>query len=838
MPVECPKCHFENHEASRFCAQCSAPLGAAAAEPASMTRTIGAPLKMLSKDGLAAGKYRLIEKIGQGGMGVVFRAHDVTLDRDVALKVLPEESFGDPAARARLLREARTASQLNHPHICTIHEVGEAEGQAFIAMELVEGQPLSARTSAGALPEDDILRFGEQVTDALAHAHARGIIHRDLKSANVIITPDGRAKVLDFGLAKRLSGEDQEGARTLTQASLTTPGTLTGTLAYMAPEQLRGRPADQRSDIWALGVMLYEMATGRRPFQGKTGFELSSAILNETPAVPATVPEGLAAVIDRCLAKEPGHRYQKAGEVGAALQAIRSGQSVPWAGRRYALWRRRWLVLAAGAFLLLATVFLGFDVAGLRSRWLGGHPAPRFRSLAVLPLKNLSGDKEQDFFADGMTEELINTLAKLSALEKVVSRTSVMQYKNTQKPLPQIARELGVAAVVEGSVLREGGRVRVTAQLIQASSDKPLWAESYERDLRSVMALQGDIAAAIAGKIHAVLSPAERTRLSGARPVDPEAYESYLKGKFYINKMTEEGYEKGLGYLNQAVEKDPANPQPYAALALAYSIIGHERHPDAFEQAKAAARKAQELGGEPMAEMYSAWSMTKLYADWDYAGAEQDLRRAIELNPSLGEAHRDYSWYLFLIGRRDEALARMKHAQEVDPLNALFYADRGWQYWWAGQHDEALEEARKSLELDPNFNEGLCVLGYVSADKKMYAEAIAAHQKLAAVDPIWRWCLIRTLVQAGRRDEARRTLVKFLAEKPGPTGGWDGWFLAEDYAALGDKDEAFRWLEAAYQGRMSFLPWISDNPAYGPLDGDPRFEDMVRRMHVPRDVKK
>ncbi|MGB9005385.1 MAG: protein kinase [Candidatus Aminicenantales bacterium] len=782
--------------------------------------------------GQTFGHYRVIEKIGEGGMGVVYRAHDELLDRDIALKVLPASNFQDPAARARLLREARIASQLNHPYICTIHEVGEAEGQVYLAMEFVEGQPLSARLAAGPLPQEQVLRCGIQLAEALEQAHGRGVLHRDFKSANVIIAKDGRAKVLDFGLAKRLT-EGELGEATRSLASLTSPGILTGTLAYMAPEQLAGQPADVRSDIWSLGVVLYEMAAGGQPFQGQTGFELSSEILNKkSRPLPAQVPAELRAVIERCLEKEPSRRFQRASEVQSSLEAIQKGTVSPWVAWRYWLARHLGLVLA-GAFAVLAVALFGFNVAGLRTWLLGGGQTLKFTSLAVLPLENLSGDKEQDYFADGMTEELITNLAKISAL-RVVSRTSVMQYKGTKKPLPQIAKELNVEAVVEGSVQREGGRVRVTAQLIQASTDKHLWADQYERPLTSILGLQSEIAGTIADKVHAALTPAERARLSAARPVNPEAYEAYLKGKFYLNKMTPEGYEKGLAYLNQAVEKDPTNPLPYAALALGYSLIGHERHPDAFAQARAAARRAEELGGEPLAEMVLAFGMIKLCSDWDFTGAEKDLRRALELNPSIGEAHRWYSWYLFLIRHLDEALARMKRAQEAEPLTPLFYADRGWQYWWAGQNDHALEEARKSLELDPNFNEGLHVLGAAYAEKRMFAEAIAAHQKLAGVDPDWRWSLTRTYAQADRKDEARKTLTKFLGEKPKPTGGWAGWFLAETYAALEDKDEAFRWLEAAYRERHSFMPWIKYNPAYAPLRSDPRFLDLVRRIKPPR----
>jgi TolB-like protein/Tfp pilus assembly protein PilF len=528
--------------------------------------------------------------------------------------------------------------------------------------------------------------------------------------------------------------------------------------------------------------------------------------------------------------KEPGRRYQRGSEVAAALEAVQTGAVAPWAAWRYRLARRRWLALAVTVMVLLV-VLAALNVERLRTGLGGG--APRIQSLAVLPLENLSGDKEQDYFADGMTEELITNLAKISAL-KVISRTSVMQYKGIKKALPQIAKELNVDAIVEGSVLRQGGQVRITAQLIQASTDQHLWAESYLRDLRGVLVLQGEIASVIAEKVRAALTPSERARLAGARPVNPEAYEAYLKGKFYLNKMTPEGFEKGLAYVQQAIDKDPTNPLLHAGLALAYSLIGHERFPDFSARAKAAAHKAEEFGGDPLAETYLALGMTKLYWDWDYAGAEKDLRRAMELNPSIGEAHRDYAWYLFLIGHRDEALAEMKRAQEVEPLTPLFYADRGWQYWWAGQIDKAIEEARKSLELDPNFNEGLYVLGVMHAEKGMYAEALAEHKKLATVDPGWRWGLARTYAQAGRKDEARRILAKFLGEKPKPTGEWAGWFLAEIYIALGDKDEAFRWLEAAYKERHSFLPWLADNPLYAPLRGDPRFQDLMRRMNLPK----
>jgi serine/threonine protein kinase/TolB-like protein len=415
------------------------------------------------KPGSTLGPYEIVAPLGAGGMGEVYRAHDAKLDRDVALKVLPAANFADPAARARLLQEARAAARLNHPHICTVHDVGEAGDQAYIAMELVDGEPLDVRLSRERLPFEETMRYARHLSDALAHAHGRRVVHRDLKSANIIVTPDGRAKVLDFGLAKQL----REGAleeTTRSQASLTTPGTVMGTLAYMAPEQLRGRPADARSDIWALGVVMYEMAAGVRPFGGTTGFEVSSAILNQSPRpLPAHVPPAFQAAVDRCLQKHPDRRYQRASDVQAALDALQAGTVTPWTQWRYLIRRHAWPAWAAVA-LVAVSLLAGFDVGGLRSRFTGTQGAPRIESLAVLPLENLSGDSSQDHFAVGMTETLITDLTRLGVLKKVTARWSVMRYLGTKQSFAEIARDLKVDALVTGSVMRSAGLVSLTVQ--------------------------------------------------------------------------------------------------------------------------------------------------------------------------------------------------------------------------------------------------------------------------------------------------------------------------------------------------------------------------------------
>jgi non-specific serine/threonine protein kinase len=749
--------------------------------------------------------FRIVEKIGAGGMGEVYRAHDEQLDRDVAIKVLPAGSFHDPTARSRLLREARTASKLNHPHICTIHEVGEADGQAYIAMELVEGQTLSARLAEGALPPEQVLRYGLQLADAVGHAHERGVIHRDLKSANVIVTPEGRAKVLDFGLAKRLNKEELAEATTMSQ-DLSQPGTIVGTPAYMPPEQLRGEPADARSDVWALGVMLYEMVARQRPFQGNTGFELGSAILNQAPApLPPNVPLELRSVIERCLEKEPGRRYQRAGEVRAVLEAVESGTATP--------------------------ASLASRETGSRRSGMGGGARPRIDSLAVLPLANLSGDPEQDYFADGIHEALITDLAKLGGFSRVIARSSVMRYRNTDKPLSQIAGELGVSAVITGSVLRQGNLMRVTAQLVYAATEQHLWADRYERELRDVLSLQDEIVVAIAREVNLQLTPREQMRLTGARLVNPETYELYLKGMSYLNQYTPEAFRKGLDCLYQAVERDPSDGRAWAALATGYGYLGHAPAPppEALPRAKVAALRALDLD-ETLAEAHTALAEVKLYYDWDFAGAQQAFRRALELSPNQAEAHMHLGWYLEELGQTEEAIAAMRRSVELDPLSPIYRAWFGWEYWWAGRNDEAIIEAQKSLDLEADFPIGLYVLGAVYAEKGMYQEAIAAHERAAAKYPnLWvRWALARTYAQAGRTEEAR----KILAGLRENVSSWDSWFIAEVHTALGEEDEAFRWLERACEYRHSFLPGMWRNPAYQPLRGDPRFQDLWRRMNV------
>ncbi len=788
--------------------------------------------------GQKLGHYHILEQIGAGGMGVVYRAHDERLDRDVALKVLPADSFQDETARARLLREARTASRLNHPHICTVHEVGEADGQAYIAMELVEGHPLSVKLLSGPLPAAEVLRLGLQLAEALAHAHDRGIVHRDLKSANVVITPEGRAKVLDFGLAKRMGGEAAADGATQSQISLTQPGSVVGTLAYMAPEQLRGQPADARSDVWALGAVLYEMATGARPFQGQTGFELSSAIMNQPPApLPGKVAVELKAVIERCLEKEPERRYQRGGELRAALEAVQTGAVALWVPWRYRLARRRGLALAAAAVMLvalLAALYLG----RLRTRPLSdAASAPRIESLAVLPLENLSGNPEQDYFADGMHEALITDLAKLSGLRRVIARSSVMRYRKTDKPLPEIARELRVDAVITGSVLRSGDRVRITAHLIRGATEEQLWGDRYERELRDVLSLQNDIVAAITRQIQLQLTPQEQARLASARPVNPEAYEACLKGRFHWSKLSKEELDTAERYFQMALQKDPQYAPAHVGLADVWGARGDAGFLPVRETApkvKAAVLRALELD-DTLANAHVTRANFAGIGEGDFILAEKDFRRALELDPNSANAHFMYSDFLISMQRNNEWRVEAQRALDLDPLNYFYQCFYGWHLLYVRRYDEAIAQFRRVLAAQPDFSSAHMGLWGAYYKKGMDADALAEARKFFAVlgDREVVEALDRGYAQAGYRGAMKRagdTLAARAQRTHVPAIR-----IARVYAHAAEKERALQWLEKAYDRRdLVNLVHLGVGWDWDDLRSEPRFQNLLRRLNLPQ----
>ena len=785
------------------------------------------------------GPYRVLEKIGEGGMGEVYKARDTRLDRTVAIKVLPPAMLADGTARARLLREARLASQLNHPHICTVHDVGEADGQVYIAMELVEGQSLSARLAGEALPTEQVLRFGSQIADALAHAHAHGVVHRDLKSANVVITPEGRAKVLDFGLAKRLDEQNSDEITRL-QASLTEPGMVVGTLGYMAPEQLRGEAADARSDIWALGVMLYEMASGARPFQGQTGFSLTSAILKEPhPPLPASVPAEVGATIARCLEKEPGRRYQQAGEVRAALDATQAGTAASWAAWRYRLARHRSWALAAGALVLVGVLvalvaLVTTDAGGLRTRLFSGSATAI--KLAVLPFENRTGDPEQEYFSDGMTDEMIAQLGRLHpAGLLVIARTSVMRYKKSNAPLDQIARELGVAYVLEGSARREAGRVRISAELIQARNQTQIWADSFERELSGILTLQSEVAKQVANALALKLLPAEQTRLANVRTVDPDAYDAYLKGVRAHRTLTRANLETAEQYFNTALKKDPAFALAWVGMARVWtgrqqmSIVPSS---EAAPKAKAAILKALAFD-ENTFEAQRALAVIMTWTDWDWPAAERAWNKMLALNPNDADALAAHSHFLMHMGRQDEAIAEAERAVALDPFNQKVLSFQAQVLLSARRYDEAIAAARAAQKLQPDAPVAYTALLQAFFGKGMLDEAFAIEKRHFASDSELASALDRGYAEAGYPGAERR-LADVLAGRFGKPGGAGSFHLANLYIHAGDRAHALEWLERAYELRDPNIPYLPAGPQWDSVRSDPRFQDLVRRIGLPQ----
>ena len=772
--------------------------------------------------------FKVEKVIGRGGMGVVYLAHDTKLDRSVAIKSIPAKLAGDSTTRMRFHREAKLLASLDHPNIAVIHDIIEQdEDLSYLILEYVPGESLAQRIAREPLKVEEALSIARQIALAVSAAHEKGVVHRDLKPGNIKITPEGKVKVLDFGLAKTSVSEGTD-----IEITSTEPGHIIGTPAYMSPEQARGNPTDHRTDIWSFGCIIYQMLTGHSPFESDTATDTLARIIERQPdweLLPNETPENIRVLLRHCLEKNQDERL---GDIADAAIEIRETLNLP-ATRPAAPVRTLWRwAMAIG--LVVGAIVVGLNIG----QWwesanggLGGAGPDRIMSLAVLPLKNLTGDPEQEYFSDGMTEALISNLGKIGALQ-VRSRTSIMQYKDVKKPLPEIARELNVDAVVEGSVVRVAGQVRISAQLIHASTDTHLWVENYQRDLRDVLTLQREVARAIARQIEITVTPDQETRLAARRPVNPETYEAYLKGMFHLNKMTPEGTEKGLDYLRQAIEKDPEDPLAYGGLALGYvtSAHGPGAPPDAWTQAEAAAITALELD-ETSTEAYAALAMVKVYRDWDWEGAAEAYQRALKLNPSLAMTRAHYSFYLLLFNRTDEALAEMRRVQEVDPLTPLWPTYQGWQYWWTGQYDEAIHEASKSLELASDFPAALYVLGSAYAEKGMYEEAIEAHQKAGALSREWKPGLGCSYAMAGRLDEARVVLAELEADST----PWDTFFIAQIYAVLGEKDEAFRWLEAAYgPPNHPYVPWIRHPHAFKPLHDDPRFGDLLRRMNLLR----
>ncbi len=827
--------------------------------------------------GRAMGPYEIVALLGAGGMGEVYLAQDARLNRRVALKLLPACFTRDDERSRRFEQEARAASALNHPNIVTIYEIGQSDGTQFITTEFIDGVTLRSRITAGRIELSEALDIALQVASALAAAHQAGVVHRDIKPENVMLRRDGYVKVLDFGLAKHTVPRGiptDTGSPTAPEVK-TSAGVVMGTTNYMSPEQARGLVVDQRTDIFSLGVVIYEMITGRLPFEGETNSDVIASILHHEPPPLARysreAPEALERIVTKALRKSREERYQTGKELVSDLRSLKQRlesqvepeRSIPpgssneptidrTAGRPMADARERHaqagdvaarktssvvarhkFAFAAAAFLV-ATV-IGLNLPQIRDRLASpGAPAP-IRSLAVLPLVNLSGDPGQDHFADGMTDALIAHLCQIRTL-RVISLTSSMSYKGTKKSVPEIAGELDVDAVVEGSLLRSGDSVRITARMIQAATDKPLWGQTYERDFRNVLALLSEVARAIAGEISVTVTPQTQARLASVRPSNPEAFIAYSRGRHFWNQRTEEGLRKAIEYFKEAIHKDPGYALAYDGLAdcwLPQAWYAYLPAREAFPRAKEAVTKALELD-DSLAEAHTTQAFINLYYDWDWAAAERGFRRAIDLNPNYPNAHHWYAEYLSLAGRQDQAIAESELARELDPNSSIINSWLGWRYHFVGQYDKAVGQIRVTLEMDPNFVPGRLVLGQAYIQKGMLKEAIAELETAATLSggsPVYVASLAHAFAVAGRKQQALK-LLDDLKELSGRrfVSSYD---MALAVSGLGNKDQTLAWLQKAVEERSPRVLFVKLEPRFNALRSDSRFHDLVTRIGFP-----
>jgi eukaryotic-like serine/threonine-protein kinase len=819
-------------------------------EPLDTRRTIRGVGERPVTVGQTVSHYRVLETLGRGGMGVVYKALDTTLGRPVALKFLSHDVAEDATRLERLRREARAASALNHPGICTVYEIDSHEGEPFIAMQLLEGATLRRHACGRPMDPGELLEIAIQVCDALEAAHSHGIIHRDIKPENVFVTSGGLAKLLDFGLVKRgprpadgvaagaSAPPEGDGPR---EQALTRSGTLVGTVEYMSPEQARGEALDTRSDLFSLGAVLYEMATGWPPFGGGTVAATVDAVLNQSPVSPARLKEDLSpalgAVIERALQKDRELRYQHASEMRADLQRLREAGGprrrgdqdasheparAPRGGRagRLAGWTRRRAVALSG--------IAGICALGVGAWLLVPRPAPRAGPLrlAVLPIANLTGDPGREYLSDGLTEELITDLGRLPDLG-VIARTTVMKFKRSPKGVGQIARELRVDFVLEGSVRQADRRLRVTAQLIRASDETHVWAESYDREVTDVLAIQGDVARSTAREIQMRLPPPS----SPHRP-PPEAHLLYLRGRYEWDKRTEDSFKRGIACFEEAIRLDPLFARAYSGLADSYLLLGFYGHlpaSEALAAARAAGRRALALD-DGLAEGHASAAFIHENYDWDFPKADAAYRRALEINPHYTTALHWYGLSFLERGRIEEARAVLLRARESDPLSPVAVDDVAGCDFYAGLYDRAIAQYRALLESEPEHAWTWWGLGRAYTRAGRHAEAIAALEKardLSNDDPIILAQLGYAYGAAGERLRAERVLER-LESRPGG-GGTLAYAAAIVCAGIGRRETAISRLLQVCAARHPMALWIRVEPEFETLRSDAAFQESLRK---------
>jgi serine/threonine protein kinase/Tfp pilus assembly protein PilF len=764
--------------------------------------------------GTKLGRYEIRSQLGTGGMGEVYLAQDTTLDRKVALKILPPNLAEDTDRMSRFVREAKSASALNHPNIITIHEIGEIDGLHFIATEYIEGETLKTRLKMESLSLKSTLEIALQVVSALEAAHRAGIVHRDIKPDNIMVRYDGIVKILDFGLLKLIRSEGSEvdkEAETKMQVK-TSMGVIMGTVAYMSPEQARGQETDARTDIWSFGCVLYEMLTHQQPFPGETMPDVWANIINAEPASilahRSDTPAELERIIAKTVRKNREERYQSAKELINDLQQLQTRLLVESE------------IIRSGSSERIAQI----------------QPSPFLNSIAVLPFANLSAEKDNEYFSEGLSEEIIMNLSKLQML-KVITRGSTVRYAKENKTHKQIAIDLGVQYLLEGSVRRQGRDLRITAQLVDAFRDEYIWAETYRGTMEDIFDIQEKVAAEIVQALELRLSPDEKQVLKKRFTENTGAYQLYLQGRFFWNKRSEEGLRTAIRYFEQAIEKDPNYALAWAGIADSYSLLGEFGNiprKELYPKAEAAVHKALEIDNR-LAEVHTSLASLLMLSRWDWANSQKEFKLALELNPNYATAHHWYSQWFLNMGRLEESLRFISRAAELDPVSQAILKDKGLSLYYNRQYDEAIEMARRTLELDPNYAAAHRLLSLAYQGKGAFDEAIVENEKWGALTRNkveTTVALAQLYAVSGRTDEAKK-LIEIVEQDPLVIDQvYRG--LALIYAALGDNDSAFKCLEQSYERHEESILSLKVDPKVDPLRSDPRFVALLKKIGIEK----